>query len=101
MTDGRILDEQITASSQRGTSSAASQVRIDTPDVWAASSPDYEPWLKVDFQDFVEITIIKTMGGAGKFVRTFSVSFGSDDTNFQQYQDNGRTKVLSDFYQDA
>ena len=95
--DGSIIDSQITASSTATAVLNAGAVRLDTTEnVWIPKSFDYNSWLQVDFQEIVNITIIKTQGGVTEksFVRTFSVSYGDDGANFQDYKDAGRMKVL-------
>ena len=97
MGDGSIIDSQITASSTTTAVLNAGAVRLDTTEnVWIPKTFDYNSWLQVEFQEIVNITIIKTQGGFTEksFVRTFSVSYGDDGTNFQDYKDAGRTKVL-------
>lgn len=94
VSDGSISDSQITASTEEH-SNPATGVRLDTGNAWEASHTDGFPWLQVDFQEVVNIAIVKTQGmsTSEKFVRTFSVSFGDDGENFEEYQDAGRKKV--------
>ena len=94
--DGSIGDSQITASSNAN-GYPVSSVRLDTTqNFWHPKGTDTSPWLQVDFQEIVNIVIIKTQGAIEEesFIRTFSVSYGDDGTNFQDYQDEERTKVL-------
>ena len=97
LSDGTISDSQITASTEYSHSPAAGVRLNSTESGWLAKSTDSYPWLQVDFQEVVNIAIIKTQGseGTGQFVRTFSISFGNDGTNFADYQDSGRKKVLN------
>ncbi|CAB4013337.1 lactadherin-like isoform X2, partial [Paramuricea clavata] len=94
-----ISNSQITASSIRNSEFKASGVRLDTTEnVWRPWKTDYKSWLQVDFQEIVNIAIIKTQGSVVgdiiTFVTTFSVSYGDDGTNFQDYEDAGRTKIF-------
>ena len=106
LSDGNISDSQITASSEYA-ALAATSVRLTATSGWRSKSLDAYPWLQVDFQEVVNIAIIKTQGveqTQSSFVRTFSVSFGNDGTNFEDYQHAGRKKVLDEdmgklFYQ--
>ena len=107
LSDESISDSQITASTDYDHSPAAG-VKLDpTGSAWRSKSTDGNPWLQVDFQEVVNIAIIKTQGveeTQSSFIRTFSISFGNDGTNFEDYQHAGRKKVLDEdmgkpFYQ--
>ena len=95
LSDGSISDSQITASNEKGSYPAVG-VRLGTGNAWETKSTDIYPWLQVDFLNVVNIAIVKTQGAITRvnFVRTFSVSFGHDGVNFEDYQNGGRKKVL-------
>ena len=96
LADGSISDSQLSASSVANSNYAVRTARLGTANNgWLPAYSDYSAWLQVDFEETVNIAIIKTQGiynGAG-LTRTFSVSFGDDGSTFQDYQENGRTKV--------
>ena len=96
LADGSVSNSQFTASSEYDSTKVASNVRMGVIGAsWRPSDDDYKPWLQVDFQETVTVAMIKTRGAYDVywFVRTFSVSYGDDGSNFQDHVDGERTKV--------
>ena len=96
MEDGVILDSQVSASSNNSLSTSPPFARLNSPlGSWVALSSDLHPWLQVDFLKHAKVIGIITQGQASSyFVGTFTVSFGNNNEDFQQYKEFERVKVL-------
>ena len=63
MENGKICDNQITASSQFSENFQPSNARLNLIDkAWAAEKNDLNPWLQADFQQRTIFTGISTQG---------------------------------------
>lgn len=96
MEDGRIADDQITASSSISYR-PAHDARLDsTTSVWA---PKYlnNQWLQVDMRKMVEIHAIATQGhfSLPRWVKTYTLQYSNDGLVYTDYKDgrifNGNT----------
>ena len=124
MQSGTILDEQISASSQRDDNYAANQGRLHfqatgaLKGAWSAGSNDAYQWLQVYLGcEFFIITAIATQGRNGccsQWVITYNLHYSDNMTNFQYYREQGgsikvtritpdtsRTYFVSRFYLNA
>ena len=98
----RVLDSQITASSQWDPNHGPSNARLNfkagggKTGAWSARYNDMNQWLKVDFGQLVTVTGIKTQGRqdcCNQWVTSYTVSYSQDNNNFLPYQHNGQDKV--------
>jgi len=97
MEDGRILDSQVTASSQYSAFTKAAYARlhlISTPEkqgAWAAANKKYDPnpWLQVDLLRQVHVLAIATQGRSGnpQWVTSYSLQSGNDGVMFIDYNE--------------
>ena len=100
MEDGRILDSQISSSSEKGVDFRPQLARLNLAPtvmhkgVWVPRSDDNDRWLKIDFLTPTLITKILTQGKIGCcWTRTFTVSLSNDNIQFHPYQENSQVKV--------
>jgi hypothetical protein len=100
MENGTILNSQVSASSENAWQSSAPLARLNLQPVspllsgWLPNTADQSPWLQVDFLAYAKITAILTQGDDDtKFVRTFTVSYGNNNEDFQPYREFGSLKV--------
>ena len=92
-----ITDAQITASTEYNAGHGASNGRLNfkagggKTGAWSARTNDLHQWLQVDLRAKTEVTAIKIQGRQDydQWVKTFTISYSSDGTNFQPYQ-NGK-----------
>lgn len=93
MEDGRITNDQITASSRYSTDLAPYYGRLNRlPDSvssggWVAGRNDQNQWLRVDFRTKVKIYHIGTQGLSHKaqFVKTYKLQYSDDGKTFTDY----------------
>ncbi len=92
-----LMDGQFTASSSKDNKSEASHARLNLDKGgWMPAEDDRNPWLQIDFILNVTITAIATQGLTGtnmSFVANYTLDFGYDGANFEDYKYNGFTKV--------
>ena len=101
MESEKILDEQISASSQHGAEHAANRGRLRLKataklrGAWSARINDAHPWLQVYLgcESFI-ITGVATQGRNGRcsqWVTKYNLQYGDDKKNFQYYKDQGES----------
>ena len=106
---GRILDQQITASSSRDKNASPARARLlsvlaaasGRTGAWSAKTNDQSQWLQVDFGRNVKITKVATQGrqDVDEWVKTFTLAYSVDgSSNFQPYQVNDVDKVSISIY---
>ena len=100
MENRAIVDSQISASSVHAwsTSPTLARLNLQLPSPlgsWVASSSDSSPWLQVDFLTHAKVIAIITQGQADtpSFVGTFTVSYGNNNEDFQQYEEFESVRV--------
>jgi hypothetical protein len=96
MKSTEIGANQITASSNYGIFYTSIYARLDHPKgYWTPADSDYDnPWLQVAFKSEVTVDGIDTQGGGlASYVKTFTVSKGSDGILFDIYKDDNVEKV--------
>ena len=94
MESGEISNDQITASSKYNNNHRAPKARLNfnkNGKAWVAKTNDQNQWLQVDFQRSTIITEISTQGRGrhGQFVKSYTVSFSDDESNFQSFNTEG------------
>jgi hypothetical protein len=102
MESGFILDGQITASSAYNWDHRAALGRLNVHPVsgnpwkgWRPAGNDMDKWFQVDFQTYAIVTSIFTQGlsTTENWAKVFTVAFGNDGENFQDYLEFGKPKV--------
>ena len=96
-----ISDTAIKSSSQRSRGHGPIYSRLHTQTccnhdgAWLASINDATPWLQVDFSKEMKITGIATQGrqNMDSWVKTYSLSYGNDGSNFVNFTESGSLKV--------
>ena len=102
MENGAILDEQITASSQRNFNHASFQGRLHFQGIvskagsWSAGKNDLYQWLQVDLgSQYTNVTGVATQGRNGfqfnQWVTKYKLTYSDDGVNFQYYREQGQT----------
>jgi len=93
--DGRIGDEQITASSSYGIAVSAYNARLNKVSSngvkggWAAGKLDLNQWLQVDLGRRYQIHAIATQGlyNYAQWVKTYSLQYSDNGIVFEDYED--------------
>jgi hypothetical protein len=102
MENGTILRSQVTASSTANYKSSPPLARLNLQETptheggWFAGGEDLHPWLQVDFLEYAKVTAVITQGrqmSTANFVHEFTVSYGNNNEDFQQYAEFGIVKV--------
>ena len=102
MEDKSIRDVKITASSSYNAGHGPSNARLNfkagggKTGAWSAGANDANQWLKVEFDGPVQITDIQIQGRedcCDQFVRSYTVSYSSDNRNFISYKRGGQAAV--------
>lgn len=103
MENGKISDNQITASSEYDVTTGAPNARLNfrardgLAGAWSPRASDQSQWLQVDLQRFINITGISTQGREGcvcnQFVKSYTISFSDDGKKFQSHKPGGVLKV--------
>ena len=98
MESGKIGDSQITASTVWNSIHGASNARLNfakKSGSWSSKINDVHQWLQVDFKYRKTITDILTQGRGShqQWVKSYTLSYSDDGTNFKPYQKNGKYKV--------
>ena len=102
MENGAILHSQVTASSTASYKNSPPLARLKLQETstheggWLAGGNDLYPWLQVDFLQYAKVAAIITQGlqtTTANFVHKFTVSYGNNKENFQQYEEFGIVKV--------
>ena len=103
MENKNIADPQITASTKYNDAHGASNGRLNfkagggKTGAWSARTNDVHQWLQVDLRAKTEVTAIKIQGrqDSDQWVKTFTISYSNDGTNFQPYQNGKVWKPLN------
>ena len=101
MESGKILDEQISASSQHDANHAANRGRLrlnataKLRGAWSARKNDAHPWLQVYLgcESFI-ITGVATQGRndcCSQWVIEYNLQYSDDKKNFQYYREQGES----------
>jgi hypothetical protein len=102
MENGTILHSQVTASSTDNYKTSPPLARLNLQETstheggWLAGGNDLHPWLQVDFLEYAKVTAIITQGrqtSTANFVHEFTMSYGNNNEDFQQYEEFGIVKV--------
>ena len=95
MESGKILDEQISASSQHDANHAANRGRLrlnataKLRGAWSARKNDAHPWLQVYLG--CESFIITGVATESQWVIKYNLQYGDDKKNFQYYREQGES----------
>ena len=103
MESGKIVDGQITASTNCNAEEGASNARLNfkagegKTGAWSARTSDVHQWLQVDLRVKTEVTAIMIQGRQDydEWVKTFTISYSSDGTKFTPYQNGKVWKPLN------
>lgn len=106
MENGYIQDSAITASSEVADDRRAANGRLNLQDgegkigAWIPRKQDDFQWLQVNFCNWTTVGGVGIQGryNAPEWVSSFSLSFGDDGVFFEDYQEDGSTKVLNVLY---
>ena len=82
----KVDRKKFTASSERPASYTASHA-VPNSNGWRASKTDQNQWLQVDFGEKTDVKGIRTQG-ASYWVKTYTISYSDDGTNFKPYMNN-------------
>ena len=106
MENGKILDGQITASSQWDDNHAPFQGRLyfqatgKKQGGWSAAQSNSKQWLQVDLDSqFTKVTRVATQGrnGGHQWVVSYKLQYSNDGVSFHDYREHGQIldKVMS------
>ena len=103
MESGKIANGQITASTNYNARQGASNGRLNfkagggKTGAWSARTNDVHQWLQVDLRAKTEVTAIKIQGRQDydQWVKTFTITYSNDGTNFKPYQNGKVWKPLN------
>ena len=98
-----ITDAQIAASTEYNAAHGASNGRLNfkagggKTGAWSALTNDVHQWLQVDLGAKTEVTGIKIQGRQdyNQWVKTFTISYSNDGTDFRPYQNGKVWKLLN------
>ena len=113
MENGRVLDEQITASSELNDNIAAYQGRLNVNEsaqgstvksgAWVAGTSDLSQWLQVDLFD--EESLISRVATQGRnqddswglanrqWVERYKLQYSNDGRDFEYYHEQGKSRA--------
>ncbi|XP_028408851.1 fibrillin-1-like isoform X4 [Dendronephthya gigantea] len=99
---GRVLDSQLSASSEWDANHGAENGRLNfkaqgrRQGAWSSKYNDGQQWIQVNFGLQATVTEILTQGrsNAYQWVKSYSVSYSKDGLNFFTYRVNGLVKVF-------
>ena len=104
MENGKIIDSQITASSQWTNTHDPTRARLNLKDstskegAWSAAKNDVNQWIQVDFKNQTTVTNILTQGrncyNNYQWVTSYTVYYSNDGIDFTPYQKGGQVKVI-------
>ena len=90
MTNRKVLDTDITASSELDSNSSASNARLNNTKSWVADTIDTQPWIQVNLGKIMNITAISTQGFPGSgFVASFYFSYNTSEMEWLNYTIHG------------
>ena len=100
MQNGRIQNSQITASTLHSPGLSPQQGRLNSASSWSAGRNDQNQWIQVDLGREEVVTAIGTQGRAnyGQWVKTYSVSYGSNGNASEPYNIDDAVKVRKNNY---
>ena len=100
MQNGRIQNSQITASTLHSPGLSPQQGRLNSASSWSAGRNDQNQWIQVDLGREEVVTAIGTQGRAnyGQWVKTYSVSYGSNGNASEPYKIDDAVKVRKNNY---
>ena len=94
MARGTIPDGDITSSSVQNSNSYAYYARLGNKKAWTADKFDKHPWIQVNLQKGMNMTVIAVQGLKGSgYIARFYLSYGDDGNNWMNYTVQGKTKV--------
>ena len=96
MTNRKIRDSDITASSELNSNSSASNARLNNTKSWVADNNDTQPWIQVNLRKIMNVTAISTQGFPGSgFVSSFYFSYNTNEMEWLNYTiHGGSVKVI-------
>ena len=95
MTNGKIRDTDISASSELNSNSSASNARLNNTKSWVADKNDTQPWIQVNLGKIMNITAISTQGFPGSgFVSSFYFSYTNEMEWLNYTIHGGLVKVI-------
>ena len=90
MTNWKIRDADITASSELDLNSSASNARLNNTKSWVADKNDTQPWIQVNLGKIMNITAISIQGFPGSgFVSSFYFSYHTSEIEWLNYTIHG------------
>ncbi|XP_030839423.1 EGF-like repeat and discoidin I-like domain-containing protein 3 [Strongylocentrotus purpuratus] len=88
MESGDISNADITTSSCATTSPCGHEARLNAMTSWMAALNDQtEPYIQIHLRAYHMITAIVTQGGTDKWVTSFKISYGVEETDLTIYTD--------------
>lgn len=95
MQSEKIPGSRLTASSQWNGAWGPSYGRLHGNKCWIARYRDVNQWLEIDFKFKATIAEILTQGrrDSNQWVKSYTVAYSDDGTNFKMYKDKGQDKV--------
>ena len=99
MENGAISDLQISASSQKTDSFAASRARLNVKVTgvkqggWSPLKDDLNQWLQVDLRSYTTVTRLATQGrdGSDEWVTKFKLQYSVDGLIYHFYKGSGES----------
>jgi len=98
MEDGRITDAQLSSTGVNSIHCSHNNGRLNADHAWCPSS-GYQLgsiYIQIDLGSVKKVTQIATQGraGTGQLVKTFSLSFSMDDSNWTDYTGDGQCTIV-------
>ena len=102
MRSGKILNSQITASSEWNSNHGPNNARLffiahsGRTGAWSSKSNDLNQWLKVDFKRQTVVVGISTQGRedcCSQWVKTYTLHYSINGVTFFLYKHDGQAKV--------
>lgn len=99
MSNGYILDRDITSSSVQNASTPTKNARLNhvAGSSWCAATNDSEPYLQIDLEMLYIICAVSTQGNylADQWVKTYMLQSSKDGMTWTDYQETGIVKVCN------
>lgn len=97
MSNGYLLDRDITSSSVQNVSTPAKNARLHytAGSSWCASITDSNPYLQIDLERIYLICAVATQGNSqsDQWVKKYTLNSSTERTTWTSYQEKGVTKV--------
>ena len=96
LSDDRIPDSYVTASTELNEDYSASKARLDQGQAWATHVLDPEQWIQVIFYELQRVIGVITQGFVNAWITDFKVEFTNDDDgvwNFILTASDGQPQV--------